>query len=273
MSGKDFTIKQRKLCAPYNKAEIKVKSPSENKPSSSCLAENVHQNINNVNFDASIFFENHLKPSSSHFKSPYVVEDGSSEKYFCPECKLNFSSEIRLKHYQIFNNTSVLLCTNQNCSYPFNTPGEKLSIKNNHDVLDMLENISTDVQLDFDSFDHSQFRNQYIEPLLKSFSNLSSNFEKLQNGDYRNQDDEDDSTGSVPIDSDLYAKITKILSTDVKNEGDIGMIAEIKDNSKNVVEPILENLGDHKFENDYEKSILSQIESSNMQEDILKHFY
>uniref|UniRef100_A0A8D8UKM3 Uncharacterized protein n=1 Tax=Cacopsylla melanoneura TaxID=428564 RepID=A0A8D8UKM3_9HEMI len=117
-----------------------------------------------------------------------------NSKKFCPQCKLKFKENRELRYFQVSLDSSILLCSTEQCTFPFDTPNETLKIKTFSVEDDLISKIDFDIKNIPLNMKHiykqlSKQENEIIKPFLHNFEELKRNYQQMMNGDLKNPDD------------------------------------------------------------------------------------
>uniref|UniRef100_A0A8D8QQR4 Uncharacterized protein n=1 Tax=Cacopsylla melanoneura TaxID=428564 RepID=A0A8D8QQR4_9HEMI len=117
-----------------------------------------------------------------------------NSKKFCPQCKLKFKENRELRYFQVSLDSSILLCSTEQCTFPFDTPNETLKIKTFSVEDDLISKIDFDIKNIPLNMKHiykqlSKQENEIIKPFLHNFEELKRNYQQMLNGDLKNPDD------------------------------------------------------------------------------------
>lgn len=129
---------------------------------------------------------------------PLVLAHSSDSKtstkipQYCPQCKSKYSEDRALRYFHVSLEKSILLCSTENCTYPFDTHNAILNVKDENPE-DLLKS-----EIDFDieniSINTNHFENELVQlnnlvqPFLNSLDDLKRGYEKLQSGDFSPED-------------------------------------------------------------------------------------
>ncbi|KAL1465218.1 hypothetical protein WDU94_004805 [Cyamophila willieti] len=199
-------------CKPSSGTSVKSSYSNNvnfNQPQSNCsnMNDQLVEDMYEFNFnDQSQLFETKFQSNFDPFLKASNFQDikqdikslsltNSNTKKFCPQCRLKLKENRELKYFQVALDSSILLCSTDKCTYPFDTPNETLKIKTFSVEDELLSKIDFDISntpLNMKNINKqlSEQENDIVKPFLHNFEKFKINFQRFVNGDLKNPDDD-----------------------------------------------------------------------------------